>query len=103
MRITIETAISCVRELEPKLVEIGCHAALTGGCLYRGGSNKDVDVIIYPHDPANPANTEALKMVLANMGFVPRYETDADYVNRRVWVYGRDIDGQYVRFDFFIT
>ena len=25
------------------------HAALTGSCLFRGSSTKDVDIIVYPH------------------------------------------------------
>ncbi len=38
-----------VERLEPKLAEVGAHLALTGGVLYRGSSEKDLDLIIYPH------------------------------------------------------
>lgn len=99
MHITLDLALTAIRELEPKLAEIGYHSALTGGVLYRGSSEKDIDVVIYPHDPAVTVGEHILKELFDKAGFVARYKTDARYVNRRVWIYGKDD----VCFDFFIS
>ena len=47
---TLEKAVKVCREIEEKLVPLGYHCALGGSCLYRGTSEKDIDIIIYPHD-----------------------------------------------------
>ncbi len=52
---SLEDGITFVRELESKLAPLGYHCGLTGSVLYKGFSNKDLDVIIYPHD-ATKAN-----------------------------------------------
>lgn len=46
---TLEGAIRIARAIEQIIEEYGAHCALTGGCLYTGHSNKDVDIMIYPH------------------------------------------------------
>ena len=51
---TLESAVALIRELEPKLSEIGFHCGLTGGSLFAGSSDKDVDVIVYPHQSGKP-------------------------------------------------
>lgn len=98
MKFTIENALEIVRHLEPKLAEIGYHTALTGGCLYRGGSDKDVDIILYPHIPTLTVEDAVLHATLEAAGFVNRYETDTQYVNRVVWIYAYKL----TRVDFFI-
>lgn len=99
MKITLQQAVEVCQHLEPRLAEIGFHCGLTGGCLYRGGSDKDVDIIIYPHDPANKQPDETLQRVLTEAGFTDRYVTDENYVNRIVWICGyKDM-----RIDFFIS
>jgi len=42
-------AIEICNEIEKKLAPIGYHCGLTGSVLHKGGSNKDIDIIIYPH------------------------------------------------------
>ena len=44
---TQERAIELCRTLEPIAADHGCHVALTGGCLYRDGPRKDVDILLY--------------------------------------------------------
>ena len=46
---TREEAIWVVERLEPLLAEVGAHCALSGSVMYRGTSDKDLDLIIYPH------------------------------------------------------
>lgn len=53
MLITIEEAIHFVQWLEPQLAEKHFHCALTGSTLYKGFSNKDIDIIIYAHNESN--------------------------------------------------
>ena len=42
-----EEAIALCRALESFAPEFGAHVALTGGCLYRDGERKDVDILVY--------------------------------------------------------
>ncbi len=58
--ITLAHAAQACQVAEAALAEIGMHCALTGGCLYRGGSCKDIDIVIYPHDPKNAATQDAI-------------------------------------------
>lgn len=40
-------AIDLCRRLERMAPKFGAHIALTGGCLYKKGPRKDVDILIY--------------------------------------------------------
>lgn len=88
MKITLRDAVELAQKIEPKLAEIGCHVALTGGCLYRGGSDKDIDFLIYPHDPKNPSSPDLIADTLLALGLTDRFITDENYVNRIVWICG---------------
>lgn len=99
MRITLELALKTIRELEPILAEIGYHSALTGGVLFRGESEKDIDIILYPHDPNVTCSDTIIQVALSGAGFTDRYETDTKYVNRRVWICAKDG----IRYDFFLS
>lgn len=46
---TLEEAIYVVRELEKKVGPVGIHLGITGSVLYKGSSEKDLDIIVYPH------------------------------------------------------
>lgn len=46
---TREEAFCVIEKLEPALSAIGAHVALGGSVAYRGTSDKDLDLIIYPH------------------------------------------------------
>lgn len=63
---TRETALEIIPALEAKLSEHGAHIALGGSVLYRGTSEKDLDIIIYPHkrDDEGGWATFAIKAVL---------------------------------------
>lgn len=45
----ITTAISMCNALEAFVKPRGWHIGLTGGCLYKTGLRKDLDIIVYPH------------------------------------------------------
>lgn len=40
-------ALELCRKLEGIAPDFGAHVALTGGCLYKTGERKDVDIILY--------------------------------------------------------
>lgn len=44
---TREEAIELCGKIEMIAPRYGCHVALTGGCLYKPGKRKDVDILIY--------------------------------------------------------
>jgi len=44
---TQDEAIELCRLIEQISPEAGCHVALTGGCLYKDGERKDVDILFY--------------------------------------------------------
>lgn len=46
---TLEQALVFVRELEEVLSPLGFHCGLTGSILYKGQSDNDLDVTIFPH------------------------------------------------------
>ena len=52
---TLEDAVALARRVEKELTVAGWHCALTGSCLYLGQSEKDVDLIVYPHKCPRPA------------------------------------------------
>ena len=47
MNVTRELAIALCCAVEPIAKEHDCHVALTGGCLYKGGKRKDIDILFY--------------------------------------------------------
>ena len=97
--ITLARAVEVCQHVESAVAPIGMHCALTGGCLYRGGSDKDIDIIIYPHDPRNRPTDDAIIQALTQAGFTDRFVTDENYVNRIVWICGY----QGMRIDFFMS
>lgn len=44
----LEKAVALCRKLEPLFEARGFHIGLTGGCLYKDGDRKDVDLLCYP-------------------------------------------------------
>jgi hypothetical protein len=46
----LNDAIDFIRSLEPKLAEqCEAHCGLIGGVLNKGTSEKDLDIVVYPH------------------------------------------------------
>lgn len=56
-----------VEEIAPKY---GCHVALTGGCLYKDGPRKDLDLLFYRIRQTPTIDTEGLFAELAQHGIV---------------------------------
>ena len=49
MEITLDLAVECDRHFEHLFSDLNTHVALGGGTLHRGRSEKDIDLILYPH------------------------------------------------------
>jgi hypothetical protein len=69
---TIESAVRIARAIEAIVEPLGAHVALTGGCLHRGASTKDVDIIFYPHQvkPFPSYNRDTILKVLIDEGAI---------------------------------
>lgn len=77
------------RELEEIIRPFRAHCALTGSCLYKGESEKDVDIIIYSHQKNNdPYNKDEILKAMADSGFItagiPPYQTTPNYLDKDV-------------------
>jgi hypothetical protein len=59
MKITQFLAIQLCTRLEDIAPEFGGHVALTGGCLYKAGERKDVDIMIYRSTDEPPFRWDA--------------------------------------------
>lgn len=76
---TRDRAIYLCKLLETVVIPFGCHVALTGGLLYKDGTRKDCDVIVYrkgeaSSDPDRPpfeeqVDRDGLIKAVAEIGF----------------------------------
>lgn len=73
MEITLDDAIRICREMEELLKPIGYHCGLTGSTLYKGRSEKDVDIIVYPHQISQQIATV---IILETLGVFTRSVQD---------------------------
>ena len=67
---TATEAIAFVNELENEFSNVGWHCALTGGVLFNGSSDKDLDIVVYPHQKigAKPL-FHRVRRVLSTLGW----------------------------------
>jgi len=65
----LTTSSYFLNKLHQHLISFGYDVGLTGGCLLKGESNKDLDVIIYPLK-AISSNFEAMYQSLPSFGLV---------------------------------
>ena len=62
-------AVAMCREIEKVAPQHGCHVALTGGCLYKDGNRKDVDIVFYRIRQVEKIDHDGLKESLQSIGF----------------------------------
>ena len=63
------TAITLCRKIESFAPKHGCHVALTGGCLYKNGDRKDVDILFYRIRQVEKIDHDGLIKSLESIGF----------------------------------
>lgn len=71
--------VAFCRLIEPALAAAGYHCALGGGCLYKDGERKDIDVLIFPHGtrPLALADVEAVLKLIEPFGAKRMFDTPA--------------------------
>ncbi len=78
-----EEGLALAAELELKLAATcKCHFALGGSVMYAGKSDKDVDIIVYPHGETWVITRETVERELVDMGFEPSLESQHGYSGR---------------------
>lgn len=76
---TLEHAVGIARRLElPIFEQFALHVAIGGSCVYRGTSEKDVDIFLYPHTKETPIDRLLIMGWLIQQGFEPRTIRDGD-------------------------
>lgn len=66
---TLEEAVALCQLLEDVAPLCGCHIALTGGCLYKQGPRKDVDIVVYRIRQADKIDGPKFMQWLVDLGF----------------------------------
>jgi len=61
-------AVELCRQLEDIAPEFGGHIALTGGCLYKDGARKDVDIMVYRSTDEPPFRWDDFFKHVASIG-----------------------------------
>lgn len=67
---TLREGVVFLQHLQLHVGPVGFHVALAGSVLLKGGSKKDLDIIIYPHTTQHQ-NYETLRMALQRAGLRP--------------------------------
>lgn len=63
-----QAILLCVR-IEEVCPKFNCHVALTGGCLYKEGQRKDLDLIFYRVRQKPSIDVKGLLFALKKIGF----------------------------------
>ena len=63
-----EAAILFCQLIEPIANQCGAHVALTGGCLYKEGIRKDLDIMFYRHKDNEEINLLKLHHLCYDFG-----------------------------------
>jgi len=83
MKIELEDAIPFARWLEQQLIPRHAHCALAGSVLHAGSSEKDLDIIVYPHSKSGMLTPEQLIDVLKEIFPTGFLHTDTSYPHDR--------------------
>lgn len=66
---SLDEAVEVCRIVEDICPKFGCHVALTGGTLYKGGRRKDCDLLFYRIRQVKEIDLDGLWDALAKFGF----------------------------------
>lgn len=101
--VTLDQAVEVCRRIEEVISPLGAHCGLTGSCLYKGESKKDLDVVVYSHQAIRaPYVKQTIVDALVDSGLVPRvslYQTTPNYLDKDVLLC--EVDGRRVDLFFF--
>jgi hypothetical protein len=65
----LEKAVNICAIIELISPQFGCHVALTGGCLYKDGERKDLDILFYRIRQKKEIDYDGLFSALSKIGF----------------------------------
>ena len=65
----LEKAVKICSIIELISPQFGCHVALTGGCLYKEGERKDLDILFYRIRQTENIDYDGLFNALNKIGF----------------------------------
>jgi hypothetical protein len=91
----LATGIVVARKVEAVVTKHGGHCALGGSVMYKGASDKDLDIFVYPHDTGLPFKRGAIIDGLNKIGFTHKYENKSPYITKDVEIFeyqGRRVD-----------
>lgn len=83
-----QEAINLATKVESVCALAGCHVALTGGCLYKGGFRKDCDLLFYRIRQTENINLDVLWKLLSSIGL--------EMTSGRRWVFKGIYEGKSV-------
>ena len=96
MSFSLQDGVNLCRLIEPTLAGLGYHCALHGSTLYKGESEKDIDVIIYPHHVnVRKPHWEIFTALREAHGISPSFENPHSKADKEIWpcsVEGHRID-----------
>lgn len=93
---TQEEAISVCKLVEEICPPFGCHVALTGGCLYKDGERKDLDLLFYRIRQAETIEYLDLFEAMERIGFTVKsrhgWVVKATFKGKSVDIFFPEID-----------
>jgi hypothetical protein len=93
-----EAVALCV-QVEAICPEFGCHVALTGGCLYKDGERKDLDLLFYRIRQAPEIDKDGLFHALLSIGIEHQrgfgWCHKATHLGRNIDCFFPEEDGEY--------
>lgn len=91
-------AIRLCKQIEDVAPEFGLHVALTGGCLYKDGERKDVDIILYRIRQVNLPDYQGLYYKLSELNICSLLE-GYGWVTKAITPDGINIDFFDIEYD----
>lgn len=85
-------AIRLCKQIEDVAPEFGLHVALTGGCLYKHGERKDVDIILYRIRQVSNPDYTGLYSKLSDLKIINCVTGDYGWVTKATTPEGINID-----------
>ena len=79
----LEDAVTLCKIIEAICPQFGCHVALTGGCLYKDGVRKDIDILFYRIRQVDKIEREKLTNALEKQGLV--FKDNFGWMQKMVW------------------
>jgi hypothetical protein len=99
----LDEALELIRELQPKVRELGYHVLLGGGVLNEGKSDKDLDLFFIPLNNYQGNDDELVKYLFDRFSWLDPIRDSPDYMSGDMWHYKHMLKNKSEqRIDFFI-